>query len=73
MNHELFRGLAPSPVFPPSRPRECAVLLLLVGEGPRVCVVGDDLPEGFRDEVRRRRETPAGRFVLRLYKEERHI
>ena len=29
--------------------------------------------KGFRDEVRRRRETPAGRFVLCLYKEERHI
>jgi len=34
---------------------------------------GDELPEGFRAEVRSRRETPAGQFVLRLYKEERHL
>ena len=34
---------------------------------------GDDLPEGFRNEVRRRRETLAGQFELRLYKEERHV
>ena len=32
----------------------------------------DELPDGFRAEVRRRRATPAGRFVLRLYAEERH-
>ncbi|KAL7525885.1 hypothetical protein ACHAWF_001547 [Thalassiosira exigua] len=33
----------------------------------------DDLPEAFRAEVRRRRESPAGQFVIRLYKEERHL
>jgi hypothetical protein len=33
----------------------------------------DDLPEEFRSEVRRRRETPAGQYVLRLYKEERNV
>lgn len=33
----------------------------------------DELPEGFRAEVRRRRQAPAGQFVLRLYKEERHL
>jgi len=33
----------------------------------------DKLPENFRNEVRTRRETPAGKFVLRLYKEERHL
>lgn len=34
---------------------------------------GDNLPEGFRHEVRERRESPAGQFVLRLYKEERYV
>ena len=33
----------------------------------------DTLPEGFRTEVRKRRESAAGQFVLRLYKEERHV
>ena len=33
----------------------------------------DKLPEALRAEVRRRRESPAGQFVLRLYKEERHV
>jgi len=33
----------------------------------------DDLPNTLRDEVRRLRDTPAGKFVLRLYKEERHV
>lgn len=33
----------------------------------------DDLPEGFREEVCKRRESPAGKFVLRLYKEERNL
>ena len=33
----------------------------------------DKLPEGFRTEVRRRRETPSGQFVLRLYREERRL
>jgi glutathione S-transferase len=33
----------------------------------------DDLPEEFRTEVTKRRETLAGQFVLRLYKEERHV
>ena len=33
----------------------------------------DELPEGFRAEVQKRRQTLAGQFVLRLYKEERHV
>jgi len=33
----------------------------------------DDLPEAYREDVRRLRETPAGRFVLRLYREERRV
>lgn len=31
----------------------------------------DELPAAFREEVRRRRASPAGQFVLRLYREER--
>jgi len=33
----------------------------------------DELPKEFRAEVRRRRETLAGQFVLRLYSEERNL
>ena len=33
----------------------------------------DHLPEEFRSEVQRLRETLAGEFVLRIYKEERHL
>lgn len=33
----------------------------------------DDLPEGFRAEVRKRRESRAGQFVLRLYRDERNL
>ena len=48
--------------------------LVLPEEKARVFVSwGDDLPAAFRAEVRRRRESPAGQFVLRLYSEERHL
>eukprot|EP00413_Alexandrium_margalefii_P033266 CAMPEP_0204579066 /NCGR_PEP_ID=MMETSP0661-20131031/43280_1 /ASSEMBLY_ACC=CAM_ASM_000606 /TAXON_ID=109239 /ORGANISM="Alexandrium margalefi, Strain AMGDE01CS-322" /LENGTH=107 /DNA_ID=CAMNT_0051588039 /DNA_START=562 /DNA_END=886 /DNA_ORIENTATION=+ len=48
--------------------------LVLPEEKAAVLVSWDDeLPGGFRTEVLRRRETPAGKFVLRLYKEERHL
>lgn len=48
--------------------------LVLPAEKAAVFVSWDDwLPEGFRAEVRRRRETAAGQFVLRLYEEERHV
>ena len=48
--------------------------LILPKEKARVFVSwDDDLPEEFRTEVKKRRETPAGQFVLRLYKEERHL
>ena len=48
--------------------------LVLPEEKAAVFVSWDDeLPEGFRAEVHRRRQTPAGQFVLRLYKEERHL
>jgi glutathione S-transferase len=33
----------------------------------------DELPDKYREDVRRLRETLAGQFVLRLYKEERHV
>ena len=33
----------------------------------------DDLPKEFRSEVQRLRETLAGKYVLRIYKEERHL
>lgn len=38
-----------------------------------LCSWNDKLPEVLRKEVRRRRASPAGQFVLRLYKEERHL
>ena len=38
-----------------------------------LCSWDDTLPEALRAEVRRRRESPAGQFVLRLYTEERHL
>ena len=48
--------------------------LILPKEKAKVFVSwDDDLPEEFRTEVKKRRETPAGQFVLRLYKEERHL
>eukprot|EP00037_Helgoeca_nana_P005711 m.53522 g.53522 ORF g.53522 m.53522 type:complete len:280 (+) comp16673_c0_seq1:93-932(+) len=48
--------------------------LILPDEKATVFVSWEDaLPEGFRTEVRRRRETRAGRFVLRLYKEDRYL
>eukprot|EP00038_Savillea_parva_P009685 m.185176 g.185176 ORF g.185176 m.185176 type:complete len:285 (+) comp16367_c0_seq1:173-1027(+) len=48
--------------------------LVLPDEMARVFVSWTDaLPDAFRAEVRRRRETKAGQFVLRLYAEERHV
>jgi len=48
--------------------------LVLPEEKAAVFVSWDDkLPDEFRAEVQRRRETPAGQFVLRLYKEERRV
>lgn len=68
LNHELSSPRAPS------RPRETRGTRVLYQEKARVFVSwATTCRKGFRDEVRRRRETPAGRFVLRLYKEERHI
>ena len=47
--------------------------LILPEEKAAVFVSWDDkLPQGFRNEVQHRRQTLAGQFVLRLYKEERH-
>ena len=48
-------------------------LILPEEKAPVFVSWSDNLPEGFRAEVRRRRESLAGQFVLRLYKEERHM
>eukprot|EP00040_Diaphanoeca_grandis_P039531 m.259329 g.259329 ORF g.259329 m.259329 type:complete len:281 (-) comp37901_c0_seq1:124-966(-) len=48
--------------------------LILPEEKAAVFVSWDDeLPQGFRKEVRRLRATPAGQFVLRLYTEDRYL
>ena len=48
--------------------------LILPEEKARVFVSwDDDLPPDFREEVKRLRKTLAGKFVLRLYKEERNL